>query len=533
MTNPSPDPTPKPESLEIDLAQSFLPAWARGGDGKSDISKLAARFDRGNDRPERHGGFDKRGDQRRGPRPDRENRGNDRPKRDDRPRPNQKDRREETVERKPAREEVPALAGWQVRFLPDRTGVEGLARQIKASMKAYPLFDLARLVLEKSERYQVEFKRTDETAQALYQLKSDGSLWMDESSAISHALNSELEKFYRRERIATEAPKGNFTGVAQCGMSGILLGPPNYHGYQSKLREVHAQKFPHMSLDAYTSRIRVVKDEAVIEQWKQEQSSRDQFVPVKADAAAPEPVVTETSPAETATEPMPDEIVKNETIAQADAPATEPVDSAEVAEETVSEETVIEEPNQSAVDQTAEINVPSTPALATMADVEAHFRANHVAGLIVRIRERVVAPGTSALNTSAPAILALTRAYWAELDRFPLPLAHSLSKQLTARGLQIFKARDNITFISIARPHVLDTTVTPVSDALGAMLEYVAAHPFQPRPEQWKALTALRRIAEGGTEADRDSAVAADLSWLLHAGHVIDYAKRGLAIAQK
>lgn len=510
MTNPSPDPSSKPESLEIDLAQSFLPSWAREGDGKSDVSKLAARFDRGSDRPERHGGSDHRSEHRRGPRPDRDHRSKDRPRRDDRPRQN-KDRRDEPPEKRAPREEIQPLSGWQVRFLPDRTGVEGLARQIKASMKAYPLFDLARLVLEKSERYQVEFKRIDDAAQALFQLKSDGSLWLDESKAISHALSQELEKFYRRESITVDPPKGNFTGVAQCGLSSILLGPPNYHGYQSKLREVHAQKFSHMSLDAYTARIRVVKDEAVIEQWKQEQSTRDQFVPVTHDAPAPEVEIKATD----VVEPAPDETPQG--LADGN---TEPADV-----ESPIAETPVVEPAQPAA--------PQPLALATMDEVEAHFRANHASGLVVRIRERVIAPGPSALNSSAPEVLAFTRAYWAELDRFPLPLAHSLSKQLTAKGLQIFKARDNITFISIARPKFLDPTTNPVSDALRAMLEYIASHPFQPRPDQWKALTAMRPVPEGSTEADRDNAVAADLSWLLHAGHVIDYAKRGLSIASK
>ncbi len=460
--NEQPDPAPAPDNLEIDLAQSFLPAWARDGGNTSDVSKLAARFDRGHDRPERHGGFDKRGDGRRGPRPDREKRPGGGPRRDDSSRP-ARGHRDDSGGRQPERveqKETAAITGWQVRFLPDRTGVEGVARQIKLSMKAYPLFDLARLVLEKSERYQVELKRVEESAPALYQLKSDGSLWLDESTALSHALNSSLDTYYRREQVEAEPPKGNFTGIAQCGMSGVLLGPPNYHNYQSKLRETHAQKFANMSFDAYAARVRVVKDEAVIEQWKQEQCTREQFVPItEADAEVPPP-------------PLP-----------------------------------------------------------TMADVETHFRANHVAALIIKIRERAIASGPAALNSSAPAVLALTRNYWAELDRFPLPLAHSLSKQLAAKGLQIFKGRDNITFISIARPRTLNTSENPVSDSLQIMLDYIASHPFQPRPEQWKALLALRPVREGSTEADRDHAVAADLSWLLHAGHVIDYAKRGLAIA--
>ena len=48
---------------------------------------------------------------------------------------------------------------------PDRHGVEGLAKQIKTSGRAYPLFDLARLVLAKSERYVVDFRKADEDAE--------------------------------------------------------------------------------------------------------------------------------------------------------------------------------------------------------------------------------------------------------------------------------------------------------------------------------------------------------------------------------
>ncbi len=40
-------------------------------------------------------------------------------------------------------------------FLPDDNGVESIARQIKMTGRAYPLFDIARLILQKPERYAV------------------------------------------------------------------------------------------------------------------------------------------------------------------------------------------------------------------------------------------------------------------------------------------------------------------------------------------------------------------------------------------
>jgi hypothetical protein len=46
------------------------------------------------------------------------------------------------------------------------------------------------------------------------------------------------------------------------------LGPPNYHGYNEKLQELWSQRFAHLSKSEYMGRIETVRDEALIEQWK-------------------------------------------------------------------------------------------------------------------------------------------------------------------------------------------------------------------------------------------------------------------------
>jgi hypothetical protein len=99
--------------------------------------------------------------------------------------------------------------------------------------------------------------------------------------------------------------------------------------------------------------------------------------------------------------------------------------------------------------------------------------------------------------------------------------------------VQIFKTHDNITHVGVARPRYLDVAATPVSEGLRGMLEYIEAHRSVPRAEQWKALVELRPLPEGGSEVLRETAVAADLFWLLREGHVIDYAKRGLEAARR
>jgi hypothetical protein len=499
----SDEPSNSPDLSGIDLSLSFAPAWAKEPATQSErVARLAEKHDR-EERPDRGPRREGRreGDrERRGPRSDR------RPPRDE-----GKGRRGPREERRPEQDtRPPALTGWEIRFLPARAGVDGLAKQIKATAKAYPLFSLARLVLEKSERYLVEFKRAGQDAPALFQLKTDGTLWLNERDAVARALAAHIEEFYRRERVQVEPPKGVYAFVAVCGMSGTVLGPPNYHDYQSKLVRLHAERFANMPFEAFKSRIRMERDEATVQKWKDEQSVKDVFFPIDLNAKpAPAP---EAAPE--AAEPASEQ----EALAEAEAPAEDaPVEAAESA---------AEEP-------AAETPAVEAPSGLSFAEMEQHFREHHAKRVVSQIRERVVVPGSAALNDSTPAVLRLTRALWDELSRFPLPLAHILGQQLAAKGLHLFKAHENVTYAGVARPHYLDRQATPVAEGVSAILDYVEAHPAVSRAEQWKALVTLRPVPEGGTEEQRDASLAADLSWLLHEGHIIDFAQRGLEAARK
>ena len=445
----------------MDLAQSFQPAWVKESAAPAQLSRLVERYGEG-DRPERSGNRrDGRGPDRdrrpaRGPGGGNRQDGGKRPpgRRDDRrdgPRPDRRPERES----RPA----PSFTGWKIQFICDPRGVEGLAKQIKTGGKAYPLFDLARLVLEKSERYRVDFRR--ESGPSLFQVLSDGTVWLSENEAVAHVIAHQIEKFYRRERITVEAPKGAYSCIAECGMSGVLLGPPNHHDYQTKIRKLHAERFGNMPFEAYKNRIRMVKDEATIQKWKDEQTQQDEFYP----ASTPEG----------------------------------------------------EEPLK----------------LANLAEVERHFRQHHAVTEIVAAGDHVVVPGPAAANDSNSAVVEMVRTALDDLIKFPLPLAHVLGQELTARGLQIFKAHENITYISVARPKYLDRTANPVSEVLSGILEYLESNPAVPRADQWKAIVALTPLPEEGAEAKREASVAADISWLVHQGHVIDYAKRGLEAARK
>src|SRR5208282_70503 len=264
--------------VEIDLEKLFQPAWAQEAPAANRYAKFAgepaARDDR--QREGRRGG--PRGEpfgERRGPRPPRSgpkfgDRKKGFPRRDDR-RPAQRDEGAEP----------PPLPEIAVSFVPDERGVESLARQIKMTGRAFPLFQIAQIVLQKPERYSVQLavrnKPDGTVAQPLFVCALDDTPWLSEDEAVAHVLRNHFATFYQAERTAIEPPKGRYTFVAQCGVSGVILGPPNHHDYQNQLRKLHAERFSRMPFDVFKSRVKIVKDEAVVKKWVEEQSFKTEY----------------------------------------------------------------------------------------------------------------------------------------------------------------------------------------------------------------------------------------------------------------
>ena len=192
-------------------------------------------------------------------------------------------RRDERQDAPRERVAAPApLPDLNVAFIPEEKGVEQLARQIKVTGRAYPLFQIALLILDKAERYSVQLaakkKNDGTTAQPIFVCALDDSPWTSEDEAVEHVLKNHFATFYQAERTQTEPPKGVYTFVAQCGLSGAILGPPNYHDYQNQLRKLHTEKFSRMPFDMFKARVKIVKDEAVVKKWIEEQSFKTEFV---------------------------------------------------------------------------------------------------------------------------------------------------------------------------------------------------------------------------------------------------------------
>ena len=329
--------------------------------------------------------------------------------------------------------------------------------------RAYPLFEIAKLVLQKPERQQVKFdviKKRTAIAQPLFLCALDDSIWLSEDEAVKHVLEKHFATFYQAERTPTDPPKGVYTFVGQCGMSGTILGPPNYHDYQNQLRKLHAERFSRMPFEEFKSRVKIVKDEAIVKKWIEDQSFKTEFIC---------------------------------------------------------------------------LNVADAPRLQSREEVEKHFRETHLPNIIKQVESHTMTGPASRQLRSQP-LQRLLREAWEEQRRFPIKLATVLSQLFAQHGLQFFKVNKTITHVSVARPHFLDLETTPVSESVKKIVEFINANPKCSRRKLIESL-APSPAATTGEKNDEPSAeqnaIIGDLHWLIHQGHVIEFADGLLETAKK
>jgi hypothetical protein len=454
---------------ELDLEKLFLPAWAQ----EAPAAQRYAKFTGNEGEPRRREGRYEGGD-----RPRRREGGGEsqfRGRGDDRPRGQRPGPRRDFARRDERPEPPPQLPEVNVALLPEERGAESLARQIKSTGRAFPLFGIAHLVLQKPDRYAITIsvrKKADgQIAQPLFLCALDDSLWLSEDEAVAHVLKQHFATFYQTERTPTDPPKGVYTFVAQCGMSGAILGPPNIHDYQNKLRKLHAERFSRMPFEAFKARVRIVKDEVVVKKWIEEQSFKTEY---------------------------------------------------------------------------AVLNVPEPLKLASMEEVEKHFRSIHKDNIIKPVESHTLG-GVAARSLRCRELARAIRFLTEEQQRFPLQIATALSQRFATQGLHFFKVNKTVTHVSVARPLFLDLEATPVSENIKRIVEFINAHPKCTRRKLFEALapapptpivpagatTEAPAAVQPAEPTPEQNAVNGDLHWLIHQGHVIEFADGRLETAKK
>lgn len=181
----------------------------------------------------------------------------------------------------------------EIAFYPEDDPFLALIKAIRISCKTYELFELARLILEKPERLVavIHGKRTDKNPLAkLYVCPFDAMPFESEDEALKYALKNHIGNFFDIEEIEVEPPKGSFPVINRCGITGELLGPPNYHRYQDFLREHYENNLSNVSYEKFLSKIESVKDEEVVKAWSEKMSKGKRYTFKKVGEGEEKPV---------------------------------------------------------------------------------------------------------------------------------------------------------------------------------------------------------------------------------------------------
>src|SRR6266705_2204348 len=322
--------------------------------------------------------------------------GRDRPPRARRPKLRREDRHSQD-RRSPVAQ---APLEITIRFLPYSRVFENVAAQIKSGSVAYSIFALARLFLEKPERYEVRL--TAKAGSPLYQLGENGAVSLNREFLERNAFQLVHEDFYKIDITQSDPIKGNFSNVARCRLSGTLLGPTNHHNYQPQLRTLYEQRFSRrMSFPDYQRQIEIVNDPALIEQWKEQARTLTTF------------------------------------------------------------KTLNDEPSST---------------FSSAAEVERHFRSNYLPGLVRSVAE-VTISGVLSRRLSDRTLNRGLEDAWTRETRSPSKMIKKLTGRFRQEGLNVFRHRRGMLFVSPIRVRPFVHEQAGVSSSVNTILEALAATP--------------------------------------------------------
>ncbi len=332
-----------------------------------------------------------------------------------------------------------------IRFQPYGPALENVVSQIKSNPVSYSVFALARLFLEKPERYEVNIT-AKEGAAPFYRLGETGGVSLNHEQLEANAFRLARNDFYRVDVTQGEPIKGNFPTVARCRLSGTVLGPTNHHAYQSKLRALYEQRFSRrMSFPEYQRQVEIVNDPVVVEQWKEEARNVTTFTAIKEEPAV--------------------------------------------------------------IFQTA-------------GEAERHFRLNYLPGLVQSFTDQMIG-GVQSRQLQDRQLGRFIEMSWSNEIRSPSQMMQELSARLRDSGLQIYRHRRGMLFVTSVRPRPFVLQGGQAASAqVQQILQTIEANHGIKRKELADKI--LGEVSSEEGEA-RKLALASDLRWLISEGHLLEF----------
>ncbi len=401
-------------------------------------------------------------------------------------------------------------------FYPEDTSFNTLVQTIRKSCRTIELFEVARTVVAKSDRFVVVLARKQSGepgaqstaasgAQTGFVISvPDGLPFENEEAALAHVFSKHLGNFFDSAEVEIDPPKGNFQVVNRCGVTGDLLGPPNYHRYNQLVQQHYAAKVSRMPFEAFKARIESVREPEAIQAWLDKMKKTTRYTwkqPGAATSAAAAPAAT---------------------------PSPAPVEGEPVAEAA---------PAESAAE------APAAPAPVTFDsfDEAKAYLLSTAKDKVVRSVEQARLHGKNLEVLPQGEIRRAIEGALERQRRFPLDTANALRGRLRREHFTIFKKGSKGVSYVCAVKRKFRVPGQTFSDSIGALIAFIESHPMVKAGELGKKFLniapppAAEAPADGSPAAapvehvltveqrDKLSRMQSDLPWLVREGYVTEF----------
>lgn len=411
---------------------------------------------------------------------------------------------------------------------PEDTGFAAMVKAVRASCRTYQLFEITKAVLEKNDRFVVVVQRARpqqaEGAAAakpapVFMSLPDHLPFDTEDAAIQHVLGNNLGAFFEMQDVEIDAPKGNFPIINKCGVTGELLGPPNYHRYQQILQQHYQAKIKGMSFDRFRDNIVSVREPEVAAAWleKMKKATRYTWKP---------PV------AKTATTPGAAEAATGKPAEAATPESTPTVPSVPV-------ETPAPEAPASPSEASAKDGATDAISFDNIEDARLHLLAN-ARDKVVRAVDSVRFHGKFIEKLPPGEIRRALEGHVERQRRFPLDTANALRGRLRREGFTIFKKGSRGVSYVCAVKRRFRVPGQVFSDTISALIDFIEKNPMvhvKDLPKKFLGVevpAAPAPAVEGAAPAPAPAALTPeqneklrkmsnDLRWLVMEGYVTEF----------
>jgi len=356
-------------------------------------------------------------------------------------------------------------------FYPEDTSFSTLVQTIRKSCRTIELFEVARTVVAKADRFVVVLARKTAAAPGAPSAPHagfvisvpDGLPFENEEAALSHVFSKHLGNFFDSGRGRDRGAQGQFPSGKPLRRDGRIARPPNYHRYNQLVQQHYAAKVARMPFEAFKARIETVREPEAIQAWLEKMKKATRYTwkqPTAPKAAAP--VATEAAPAEGA------------------APA-EPTPAAEATP------------------------VPAPIAFDSFDEAKAYLLST-AKEKVVRAVEQARLHGKN-LETVTPG--EIKRAIEGALERqrrFPLDTANALRGRLRREHFTIFKKGSKGVSYVCAVKRKFRVPGQTFSDSIGALISFIEANPMVKAGELGKKFLNIVPPAPAAPPAEGEAA---------------------------